>query len=128
MEIPVIWNKGGDPARGGALGIEPISSSETLIDDQLTLDDPAPSAAMFEKDASIPAGRSGGAIRLLLVGFRLPHDFLGREIDAAGREGIADEEIVGLIGEEILTCLEVRVLDDRQRQLDRLRDDIAFKR
>ena len=63
----------------------------------------------------------------LLVSLGLTHDFLRGEIDAAGREGIADEEIVGLVREEILTGLEVRILDDSQRQLDRLRDDIAFE-
>ena len=34
--------------------------------------------------------------------FGLSHDFLGGEIDAAGREGIADEEVVGLVGIVIL--------------------------
>ena len=30
--------------------------------------------------------------------FGLAHDFLRGEVDAAGREGIADEEVVGLVG------------------------------
>ena len=36
--------------------------------------------------------------RSSLVGFGLPHDFLRGEVDAAGREGVADEEVVRLVG------------------------------
>ena len=51
----------------------------------------------------------------LLVLFRLAHD-LGRvEVDVAGREGIADEEIVRSIGIVVLTVLEVGILGGRQR-------------
>ena len=49
------------------------------------------------------------------------------EIDAAGREGVADEEVVGLVGVEVCAVLEVRIFDNGQRQLDRLRNDLAFK-
>ena len=64
----------------------------------------------------------------LLVLFALAHD-LGRvEVDAAGRERVADEEIVGQLGVVILARLEVRVFGGRERQLDRLRDDLALER
>src|SRR5262249_44827867 len=62
---------------------------------------------------------------MLLVGLRLPHDFLCGEVDAAGREGIADEEIVRLVGVVVLAVLEVGIFDDGERQLDRLRYDLA---
>src|SRR6476660_45571 len=73
----------------------------------------------------------GSIMRLparLLVFLGLPHDFLGGEVDAAGREGIADEEIVGLVRIVVLALLEVGILDDGERQLDRLRHDFAFER
>src|SRR5215210_3667564 len=85
-------------------------------------------------DASmLDPGRSRGqaaapASWKLLVGFRLPHDLLRGEVDAAGGEGIADEEIVGFVGIEIRPGLEVRVLGDREGQPQRLRHDLAFKR
>src|SRR6476661_7431122 len=63
----------------------------------------------------------------LLVGLGLPHDFLRREIDAAGRERVADEEIVGLLRVEILTVLEIGILGNGQGKLDRLRDDLALQ-
>ena len=44
----------------------------------------------------------------LLVRFALPHDFLRGEIDAAGREGVADEEVVGLRGVVVGAFLQVR--------------------
>ena len=50
------------------------------------------------------------------------------EVDAAGREGVADEEVVGLIRIEVLAVLEAGVLDDRQRQPDRLRNHLTFQR
>src|SRR5215471_16466680 len=64
---------------------------------------------------------------ILLVGFGLAHDFLRREIDAAGREGVADEEVVGLGGVVVLAVLEVWIFDDRERQFHRLRDDVALE-
>src|SRR6185503_21046138 len=65
--------------------------------------------------------------RVLLVLFRLSHDFLRGEIDPAGGEGIADEEVIRLVRKEVLAFLEVWILDDGERQLDRLRHDPAFK-
>src|SRR5579862_1185353 len=53
----------------------------------------------------------------LLVRLSLPHDFLGGEVDAAGREGVADEEVVRLVGVVVHAVLEVRVLHDGERQL-----------
>ena len=50
------------------------------------------------------------------------------KVDVAGREGIADEEIVGLGGVVVLAVLEVRILRRRQRQLDRLRHHLPFER
>src|SRR4051794_11308574 len=64
----------------------------------------------------------------LLVFLALSHDLLRREIDAAGREGVADKEVVGLRRVIVLTVLEVGILGDRQRQLDRLRDHLALQR
>src|SRR5580658_3204625 len=54
----------------------------------------------------------------LLVLLGLSHDFLRGEIDLAGREGIADEEIIGLGGVVVLSVLEVRIFGGRQRQFD----------
>src|SRR5262244_1595672 len=65
---------------------------------------------------------------ILLVGFRLAHDFLGSEVDAAGGERVADEEIVGLGRIVVLAVLEVRIFDDGERQLARLRHDVALQR
>src|SRR5690606_41303590 len=53
---------------------------------------------------------------------------LGGEVDAAGREGVADEEIVAFAAVEVLAVLEVRVLGGGERQLHRLRDHLAFQR
>src|SRR5689334_20276558 len=73
-----------------------------------------------------PRGRT---IRLRSrVLFALSHDLAGIEIDAACREGVADEEIVRLVGIEALAILEVGIGDDRQRQLYRLRHDLALER
>ena len=72
--------------------------------------------------------RHAFAVRRLLVFLRLSHDLLRGEIDVAGREGIADEEIVGLGGVIIFAILEVRIFRRRQRQLDRLRHDLALQR
>src|SRR5690606_35775974 len=66
-----------------------------------------------------------GKTRLLVL-LSLPHDFLRAEIDAAGWEGIADEEIVGVVREIILAFLEVRIGLDCQRQLDFLRHHLAL--
>src|SRR4029079_6024241 len=66
--------------------------------------------------------------RRLLVSFRLPHDFLRREIDAAGGEVVADEEVVRLIGVVVLAVLEAGVLRSRERQAYRLRNHLALKR
>src|SRR5690349_18627610 len=66
--------------------------------------------------------------RILLVFLALVEDFDGRDIDIAGRERVADKEIVGLVGIEVGPFLEVRILDDRQRQLDGLRNRLAFQR
>src|SRR3954453_15643351 len=74
-----------------------------------------------------PGASARKPICRLLVGFRLPHDFLRGEVDAAGREGVADEEIVGLTREEVLALLEAGILDDGQRQLDRLRIRLPFE-
>src|SRR5690349_9230455 len=64
----------------------------------------------------------------LLVLLRLAHDFLGGEVDAAGREGVADEEVVAFLRVEVLTVLEVRVFGGGKRQLHRLRNDLALER
>src|SRR6201996_9380354 len=69
----------------------------------------------------------GGSCRLLLVLLRLPHDLSCAEIDVAGREGIADEEIVAELGIIILAVLEVGIFRRRERELDRLRHDLAFE-
>src|SRR3954452_4999223 len=66
--------------------------------------------------------------RGLLVFLALSHDFGGVEVDAAGREGVADKEVVGEIRIVVLAGLEVGVLDDGERQLDRLRHDLALER
>src|SRR4051795_13509345 len=71
--------------------------------------------------------RRSNRTQALLVGLGLPHDFLRREIDTAAREGVADEEIVGLAGVEVLAILEVRILGNRQGQLDRLRQHLALQ-
>src|SRR5688572_18393324 len=91
-----------------------------------------PSASIFRPSTTSAAGEPA-ALQVpldvsLLVGFRLAHDFLRREIDAAGREGVADEEIVRLVGIIVLAFLEVRVLDDGERQLDGLRHDLTLER
>ena len=46
--------------------------------------------------------RRGAAVAVYWFSFGLPHDFLRGEIDAAGREGVADEEVVGLVGVVVL--------------------------
>ena len=93
---------------------------------------PFPYPMQFPVNADTGAAGSTAAPEIyrprLLVFLGLPHDFLRSEIDAAGRESIADEEVVGLIGIEILAFLEVGVLDNRRRQLDRLRDDLSLQR
>src|SRR5688572_10001501 len=55
----------------------------------------------------------------LVVLLRLAHDFLGREVNAASREGVADEKVIAF--------LEVRVFGSGQRQLHRLRHDLTFQ-
>src|SRR5690242_6429647 len=86
-------------------------------------------ARLSQTKAPLPIG-SGAGLRAmgLLVLLGLAHDLLSGEVDAAGREGVADEEVVGLIGVVVLAVLEVGVLDLGQRQLDRLRDYLAFQR
>src|SRR6476469_8341559 len=70
----------------------------------------------------------GTEIGALLVRFGLSHDFLRGEVDAAGRKGIADEEVVGKGSVIIGSVLQVRRLDPRKRKLHRLRHDLAFER
>src|SRR6476660_183467 len=65
---------------------------------------------------------------MLLVRFALPHDFLRGEIDAAGWERIADEEVVALRGVVVGPLLHIRILGLREWQLDRLRHDLTFER
>src|SRR4051812_43528127 len=78
---------------------------------------------------SYPRGSAKARIRLrLLVSLVLAHDFLRGEVDAAGGEGVADKEVVGLVGVVVLAVLEVRIGDDRQRQPHRLRNDLAHER
>ncbi len=50
--------------------------------------------------AGSPRGACAELRPSLLVFLGLAHDFLRGEIDAAGREGVADEEVVGLVGED----------------------------
>ena len=45
-----------------------------------------------------PRRRGPADPSLVTVRFGLPHDLLRGEVDAAGREGVADEEVVGLVG------------------------------
>src|SRR6516165_8565055 len=64
---------------------------------------------------------------ILLIGFGLAHDLLRREVDAAGREGVADEEVVRLTRVIVLAVLEVWILNNGERQLDRLGHDMALE-
>src|SRR3982074_725949 len=85
---------------------------------------------LSKRRGEIPRGDVRAGLRLcslaLLVGLGLSHDFLRREVDAAGGEGIADKEVVGLARIEILAILEVRIFGNRQRKLDRLRHHLAL--
>src|SRR4051794_12280803 len=91
------------------------------------------SAFMFgirrkRRERAAPAALAFSETVRSLVLFRLPHDLLRGEIDPAGREIVADEEVVGLVGIVVNAILELGVLDDGQRQLDRLRNDLALER
>ena len=58
---------------------------------------PLPASLRTESAAGhrTPRRRVTSASLLVLLG--LAHDFLRGEVDAAGREGVADEEVVGLV-------------------------------
>src|SRR5215217_1019794 len=93
------------------------------------------SAVVMRSSEPLSVACRGGAARRLirprlpvsLVFLRLAHDFLGGEIYAAGRECVADEEIVGLIRIEVRSLLEIGVFDDGERQFDRLWNDLSFQ-
>ena len=42
-------------------------------------------------------------------------------------KAVADEEVVGLVREVVLICLEVWILNNGQRQLHGLWNDLTFK-
>ncbi len=81
---------------------------------------PAHTTSTKNAAGSLRRHRSPSKNRLLLVLFGLPHDLLGSEIDATGGKRVADEEVVRLVGIEVLVFLEIRIFHDRQRQLHRL--------
>src|SRR5271165_3838499 len=78
--------------------------------------------------AKVNGAANRAAPMSLLVLLRLTHDFLRGEVDVAGREGIADKEVVGLGRVVVFAVLEVGILGGRERQLDRLRYDLPLER
>src|ERR1700677_2379774 len=97
---------------------------------------PCPLRSPWSRDA--PASReppprnpkwsAAAFFRLLLVLLRLPNYFSCAEVDVAGREGVADEEIVAELRVIVHIVLEVGIFGQRQRKLYCLRHDLALKR
>src|SRR5438445_261207 len=80
----------------------------------------------------MPSKRSSGVMLLgafrLLIGLRFAHDLFSGEADLARGKRVPDEEVVGESRIEVRALLDVRVLDVRRGQRDRLRDLFALER
>src|SRR5215470_4350242 len=72
--------------------------------------------------------RAASAAAVISVRLGLSHDLLRGKVDAAGREGVADEEIVVLRRVVVRALLHGRKLGFGERQLDGLRHDLALQR